>query len=228
MFSSKKNCYIIVGHYGSGKTEIADNLAVRFASQGAETVIADLDIVNPYFRTRECQEELNALGVTVISSNFANNPYEDTPGLSPEIMSCFVKSDRTNIIDVGGDPAGARVLGRYRNYICDNYEMWFVVNKNRYYTGTALAGLEFLKDIEAVSGLKITGLINNTNSCEETTVEDIISGDEMVRELSQITGIPVVGSTYIKNLESEMSEKSVAGEKMILNLMHRPGWMKYT
>ena len=134
MLDKQVSCYMIAGHYGSGKTEIADNLAVHFSQNGKETVIADLDIVNPYFRTRECQDVLEQYGVQVISNNFASSPYEDTPDLAPEIASCFFRTDRTNIIDVGGDPAEARVLGRYKKYMPEKYEMWMVINKRRYYT----------------------------------------------------------------------------------------------
>ena len=227
MLDKQVSCYMIAGHYGSGKTEIADNLAVHFSRSGKETVIADLDIVNPYFRTRECQAVLEQYGVQVISSNFANSPYEDTPGLAPEIASCFFRTDRTNIIDVGGDPAGARVLGRYKKYMPEKYEMWMVINKRRYYTGTAVAALEYLRDIESSSGLHFTGLVNNTNCCEETTVSDLAEGDEMIQELSRITGLPVIAHCFPEQLNEQAGALKLGGDPLPLHLMHRPGWMKY-
>lgn len=227
MLDKQVKCYLIAGHYGSGKTEIADNLAAMLAENGEPTAIADLDIVNPYFRTRECREVLERSGVQVISSNFAGSPYEDTPGLVPEIASCFFRTDRTNIIDLGGDPAGARVLGRYKKYMPEKYEMWMVVNKRRYYTGTAIAALEYLRDIETVSGLRFTGLINNTNFCEETTAKDVADGDEMLLELSRITGLPIIAHSFPKQLEQDVLALKLNGKPLPLRLMHRPGWMKY-
>lgn len=227
MLDKGVNCYIIAGHYGSGKTELADNLAVYFSNQNKKTVIADLDIVNPYFRTRECEQELAQYGIEVVSSNFSRSPYEDTPGLAPELASCFFRTDRINVIDVGGDPAGARILRRYNQYMPEHYEMWMVVNRNRYYTGTAVAALEYLQDIENASGLKFTGLINNTHSCEETTTEDIKAGNEMIEELSRITRLPVVAYCYPETLEEIPKTLELKGDAMPLRLMHRPGWMKY-
>lgn len=227
MLDKNVSCYIIAGHYGSGKTELADNLAVYFSNHNKKTVIADLDIVNPYFRTRECADVLAQYGIEVVSSNFTNSPYEDTPGLSPEIASCFFRTDRINIIDVGGDPAGARVLGRYKRHVPERYEMWMVVNKNRYYTGTAVATLEYLRDIERSSGLRFTGLVNNTHSCEETTAEDITAGNEMLCELSRITGLPIIAYCYPSTIEEVPSSAGLRGEALPLKLMHRPGWMRY-
>lgn len=227
MLDKESSCYIIAGHYGSGKTEIADNLAVYFSGLGKKTVIADLDIVNPYFRTRECEDVLGQYGIDVVSSNFANSPYEDTPGLAPEIASCFFRTDRTNIIDVGGDPAGAKVLGRYKKYMPEKYEMWMVINKRRYYTGSSVAVLEYFHDIEQSSGLHFTGLVNNTNCCEETTADDIKEGDAMVQEISRITGLPVTAYCYPKWLESSVCKLDLGGDALPLRLMHRPGWMKY-
>lgn len=227
MLDKGASCYILAGHYGSGKTEVADNMAVWFSERGKETVIADIDIVNPYFRTRECANALDRHGITVYSSNLSGNPYEDTPGLAPEIASCFFRTDRTNIIDVGGDPAGARVLGRYKKYMPGKYEMWMVVNKNRYYTGTVMAALKYLRDIEKASGLKFTGIINNTHSCEQSSASDVLEGEAMARELSGITKLPVIASCCMESLAGSDELKSIAGDILALNLMHRPCWMKY-
>ena len=220
-------CFIIAGHYGSGKTEIADNLALWFARGGQKTAIADLDIVNPYFRTRECEEALRDCGVEVVSSNFGASPYEDTPGLAPEIAACFLRTDRINVIDLGGDPAGARVLGRYKRYIPQSYEMWMVVNANRFYTRNAEAALKYLQDIETAAGLKFTGLINNTHCCEDTSVEDIQRGEALAEALSGLTGLPVVASCYMEGLTEEMQEVRTCGNKFPLALMHRPQWMRF-
>lgn len=226
MINQNTSCYIIAGHYGSGKTEIADNLALCFAKH-KETVIADLDIVNPYFRTRECERLLAEYGVKVYSSNIHTNPYEDTPGIAPEISSCFLRRDRISLIDLGGDSAGARVLGRYKKIIPKDAEMWMVVNGNRHYTQDAKSALAYLKDMEAEALFRFTGLINNTHSCEETTVEDIKKGDHLVRELSEICGLPVIACCFRTDLSHTVQQLDTAGEKFPLTLMHRPQWMKY-
>lgn len=219
-------CYVIAGHYGSGKTEVADNLALCAAGQGMETAIADLDIVNPYFRTRECEDALRSRGIKVISSNFYGSRYEDTPGLSPEIASCFLRRDRVNIIDLGGDPAGARVLGRYKLYLPEKYEMWLVLNKNRAATSTVQAAKGYLRDIEAAAGLRFTGIINNTHFCGATTAEDITTGSTLALELSALTGLPVIASCFAEGLGS-VQDAVIAGEAMPLRLLHRPRWMSF-
>lgn len=194
---------------------------------GHSTAIADLDIVNPYFRTRECEETLTAYGIQVYSSNFTESAYEDTPGMAPEIASCFIDRTRKNVIDVGGDPEGARVLGRYREYIPETYEMWLVVNANRYQTQNAQTVGAYLKSIEMTSRLKVTGLINNTHNCSETTVEDILRGQQIVREVASAEGIPPVAVCYERAMEKELEDFELAGERLVLSLYHRPGWMKY-
>lgn len=220
------HCVIIAGHSGSGKTEIADSLAVRFAREGRAAAIADLDIVNPYFRTRECEAELEKYGVEVISSSISGSPYEDTPALSPGIASCFFRTDRVNIIDLGGDPEGAVVLGRYAGCIRDGYDFWVVINANRYRTRTACEALSCLRSIESACGLAATGIINNTHACSESGVRDVLRGETVTGELSAMTGLPVVLTCFEEALSREMEGVATPGEKMPLRLLHRPRWMR--
>jgi len=223
----KSACILIAGHYGSGKTEFADNLALHYAAQGEKVAIADLDIVNPFFRTRECEPILKEHGIEVYSSNLSDNPYEDTPGLAPEIASCFLRTDRVNIIDIGGDPAGARVLGRYKLYFPAKYEMWMVINANRRGTRDTDTAYRALREIEAAAGHSFTGLINNTHCCEETTADDLIRGTTMLEELAARTGLPVVASCYVHTMETALAACRLAGERFPMALLHRPNWMAY-
>ncbi|NLB80827.1 MAG: hypothetical protein GX800_04290 [Clostridiaceae bacterium] len=177
--------YIVTGHYGSGKTEVSINLAL---SRRVSTVI-DLDIVNPYFRTADAKEKLSSSGIELIAPQYANTNV-DMPTVPSEVYSVF-NGHGDVVIDVGGDDAGAVALGQYNKYIKQNrYEMYFVINACRPMTATAELTVGLLKDIEAASRLGVTKLINNTNIKGETTVDMIISGQSMVDEVSQITGIP--------------------------------------
>ena len=129
--------HIFVGHYGSGKTECAVNYAIRQKEAGKEVAMADLDIVNPYFRTRQQAEMLGARGIHVVSSNFNNDWKVDIPGISSEVQSFFVDNGRDNVVDVGGNAVGARVLARFLDQITEReYHLWLVVNANRYESQT--------------------------------------------------------------------------------------------
>ena len=217
--------HIFVGHYGSGKTECAVNYAMEQARRGREVAMADLDIVNPYFRTREQAEMLGARGIRVVSSNFNNDWRVDIPGISSEIQSFFVENGRDNVIDVGGNAAGARVLARFRDQIREgSYEMWMVVNANRYETQTPEQVLDFAEGIQSVSGLRLTGLINNSHMLQETTLEDILRGDRVVREVSGRLRLPCVFCTCPPELLEECRRRQgeLLGELVPISMTVRP------
>jgi hypothetical protein len=156
--------FIIVGHYGSGKTEFSVNYAYKLHHEGHPVAVADLDIVNPFFRSRLKKKQFEKDGIGIVSNYFGDDPYIDLPALSPEIQSFFINKARCNVVDVGGDPVGACALGRYANLIRRQpYEMWMVVNANRYKTRNLEEVIQFVREIEEASGLKINGLINNTH-----------------------------------------------------------------
>src|SRR5699024_8257102 len=138
----------IVGHYGSGKTEFSVNYAVKLASLNKKVALADLDVVNPYFRSREKTEFLKELGIKVIGSG-VEAPAVDIPSISPDVVTPMQDTSYETIIDVGGDPAGARTLGRYEQYLVEgNYDMFFVLNANRPETQTVGKAMEYLRKIE--------------------------------------------------------------------------------
>ena len=166
---------IIVGHYGSGKTEFTANYAVYLQKQGLEPLVADLDIVNPYFRIREQKNRLGSEGVRVVSSNYEEDYYLDTPALAASLRACFEPWEKAGLVDVGGDPAGAVVLAQYAGLLRNRpYNMWMVVNANRPQTARAENVLGYMDAIERAGRLKVTGLINNTHLLRDTAPEDIL------------------------------------------------------
>lgn len=219
-----KRIRIITGHYGSGKTEFAVNYSVKLANEGKKVALADLDVVNPYFRSREKTEELSEIGVKVMGSSIKGSA-GDVPAVSAEINGPLQNEEIEAVLDVGGDPAGARALGRYVNYFKEGkYDMFLVLNANRPETQTVEKAIEYLREIERVSRAKITGLVNNTHLLKSTTVEDVLEGQKLVEKVSEETGIPV---KYVSALESVAKElpKDIKGEIFPIKLYMREEWM---
>jgi len=186
---------IITGHYGSGKTNFAANLALHLAKQGSVSIV-DLDIVNLYFRSADFKELFADKGVNLVASKYANTGV-DVPALGFDVGGAIQSSDYC-IIDVGGDDEGARALGRYTSIFTGQaYDMFYVVNMYRYLTREPDEALELLKDIEAVSRLKCTGIINNSNLGSETTPELIEKSVPYAREIAARAGVPLVLTTGI-------------------------------
>lgn len=189
----------VTGHYGSGKTNIAVNLALHYAAAGESVCIVDLDIVNPYFRTADFGELLGRAGVELAAPKYANTNL-DIPALTFDVSALLDKHDRV-IIDVGGDDAGAVALGQYAGALREcGYDMLYVVNKYRFLTRTPEENLELLHDIEQVSGLKATGIVNSSNLGLETTAQDVLSSVPFAQECAAKTGLPLVFSTAEKSL----------------------------
>jgi len=188
---------IFTGHFGSGKTELAINLALKWADAGEKTIIVDLDIVNPFFRTAEKKEMLERFGIKVLVPNFAGT-IVDIPSLPPEIYSVFQDRAFKVIFDVGGDEEGATALGRYYPYfIREGYSMQYVINTKRPLSSTKEDIIKMLKAVESHSRLSVDGLINNTNLAQETTVCDIIEGHEIIELVSSELNIPI---TYVSGM----------------------------
>ena len=225
MFINDKRVRIIIGHYGSGKTEFAVNYAMQLKKATNEKVaIADLDIVNVYFRSREKQVMLEEQGIKVIASSIAGNAL-DLPAVAADIITPLEDKSYEYVIDVGGDSVGARVLGRFKNYIEDgDYDMFMVVNANREQT-MDLEGIKRHKEtIEATSRLKVTGFINNTHLIRETTLEDVFRGDKLLKEASKELGIPIRYVSAMSHIASQIPDE-VSGEILALDLIMRDQWM---
>ncbi len=187
-----KRLTLFAGHYGSGKTNLALNWARWLKDRGERVTVADLDIVNPYFRTKDAAEELAAAGIGLISSEYANSNV-DLPAMPKEIYGLVAARDVCGVLDIGGDDRGALALGRYAASIReeDDYEMLLVVNFARPLTRTAEDALTVLREIEEAGGLPFTAIVNNTNLGGATTAEDVLGSVPLVRELSERTGLPV-------------------------------------
>ena len=191
-----KRLTLFAGHYGSGKTNIAVNYALHLAGEGKKVCIADLDIVNPYFRTKDSAKVLEAAGVHLVSPHFANTNV-DLPALPAEAYRLVTEKDVYGIMDIGGDDRGAYALGRYVPAILEenNYRMVFVANCYRPLTRTPEDALEVMREIEAACGLKFTDIINNSNLASETTAETVMASVAYVQELSKLSGLPVFAHT---------------------------------
>ena len=191
---AKEKVTIISGPYGSGKTNIAVNLAMDIAKNGIICRIADLDIVNPYFRSADNAEMLENMGVHTMIPAFANTNV-DIPALPPDYQLLFTGEGRS-VADVGGDADGAAVLGlSHDDYIESGYNMYFVYNRYRYVQVEPEGALEVLKGIERASGLRFDGIINNSNLGEETTEETIIKGIPHAEEFAKLADLPLLMTT---------------------------------
>lgn len=191
-----KRVTLFGGHYGSGKTNIAVNWAIHLADKGEKVAIADIDIVNPYFRTKDSMNELTAAGVEVIALPFANTSV-DLPSLPAEVYGLVQRYDKKVVMDIGGDDRGAYALGRYRPYILEegNFANLFVANFYRPLTRDAAGAYEVFREIEAASGIPFTGIVNNSNIGAETTIEDVLKTASLAEELAKLCGVPVVMTT---------------------------------
>lgn len=216
---------IVVGHYGSGKTEFAANYVRRLLQTGHMPIIADMDIVNPYFRLREKEDYYSQLGVKVVSSNYPGQHHLDAPALSSQLRYCFETAE-DSVIDVGGDANGARVLAGYAHFLKErDYSMWMTVNANRPMTSNPQKVMEYINDIQQVSGLAVTGLLNTTHMMGETTPQDLKTGDMLVREVSANTGIPVKYTVYLDKMEPQPQQAEYEGELFPIQLQVRPAWL---
>ncbi|MCI8440509.1 MAG: hypothetical protein HFF73_13540 [Oscillospiraceae bacterium] len=201
-----KRVTLFAGHYGSGKTNIAVNYALRLAGEGKKTAIADLDIVNPYFRTADSARELAEAGVDLISPQFANSNV-DLPALPAEAYRLVEDRSLYAVMDIGGDDRGAYALGRYVPYIREegDYRMVFVANFSRPLTRTPEEALEVMREIEAACALPFTDIVNNTNLAHETTSETVLHGLGLTEQLSELSGLPVWLTTAEERVAAELA-----------------------
>ena len=181
---------VLVGEFGSGKTELAVNLALHMQNSGLTTAVVDLDLVKPYFRTREHRERLEKQGVTVVSPQ-AGLAHADLPVMPPDLTRVLFTPEFHVVMDVGGAKS-AVVLGQLRHRIKENgCEVLMVVNTRRPFSENAADIRASLSNIEAVSGLAVTGLVSNTNLGAETTQQHVAEGLRVVQEVSGLTGLPL-------------------------------------
>ena len=207
MNMNDKRLTLFAGHYGSGKTNIAVNYAMYLAKMGRKVCIADLDIVNPYFRTKDSADELAASGVELISPRYANTNV-DLPALPPESYKPVQDKSTYGVLDIGGDDRGAYALGRFADFIKkeNDYRMAFVVNCYRPLTSTVEDAIVIMKEIEAAAGIVFTDIVNNSNLGGETDAKTVLDSLGFVEELSKATGLPVWMHTADESVARELLE----------------------
>jgi hypothetical protein len=214
---------VIVGNYGSGKTEVAVNLAIRLS--GTRPVsIADLDIVNPYFRCREARTEMEASGIRVINPE-GDLHAADLPIVLPEIRGSIQKGEGTLIFDVGGDDVGAKVLSSLADVFAGApYTMLQVVNARRPFTETVEGCLRIRREIEASSRLGINGLVSNTHLMEETDEATVLDGLRLTREVGSAAGIPIAFVTADDKLRDNLDTSKTGCPILWIRRRMLPPW----
>ena len=216
-----KRVNLFLGHYGTGKTNIALNFALMIKNN---VIVYDLDIVNPYFRTLDGKDILDENNIPLIASDYANTNV-DCPAMNPECYKMVRELDKFAVVDVGGDDRGAYALGRFRNEILkeNNYDMFLIINKYRYETRTPEETLEIMKEIEEVAGIKFSAIINNSNLGPETTKEVILDSIDYANEVAKLTNLEVKYTAVRSDLVKEVSDK--IDNILPLNLINYGLWV---
>ena len=216
---------VLVGNYGSGKTEISLNLALKLARRGEKVTLVDLDIVNPYFRSSERTELLEKESVKVYAPSFAMSTV-DVPSLPADIQAVFADKSRRVIFDVGGDDTGAAALGQYKPYFDqDDVEVLFVVNAFRPLSGDADSVCDLMLRVAGRSRLSPTAVINNANVAWETEESDLVRGEELLREVSTRMNLPI-GYLCAKQDILDKLPDHLSGERIAIDILMRPEWME--
>ena len=203
-----KRLTILCGHYGSGKTNIAVNMALDLRQQRDNVAIADLDIVNPYFRSKDSEDEFREKGVRLICSDFASSNV-DLPSMPADLYAITDDKSMSVIMDIGGDDRGAYALGRLRELILneDDYEMLMVINRYRPLTPDAPSTIEVMREIELACGIPFTGVINNSNLAGETDAAVILGSAAYAQEVCRLSGLPLVLTTVEERLYDELQNR---------------------
>lgn len=198
-----KRISIFCGHYGSGKTNIAVNFALELRKTHDRVSIIDLDIVNPYFRTKDSQRELDAAGVELISSDYAGSNL-DIPALPAAMMRPIAEKETQVVMDIGGDDQGAVALGRFADQLIagGDYDMFFVLNLYRPLTQTAEDALSVMREIEAACGLRFTAIVHNSNLGAATTLQDVLDKQPEAKRLCALSGLPLKLTTVRQDMQS--------------------------
>ena len=200
-----KDVTVICGHYGCGKTNLALNLALDAANAGKKVTLVDLDVINPYFRSSEYEALLSEKGIELVAPVYANTNL-DLPALSPRISSVF-DSGRTVIFDVGGDDAGASILGRFSAKVnAADYDMLYVINQYRVLSTEAAEAESLLREIESACRIQATGIVNNSHLKSETTAETVREAMAYAEETAKRLDLPLRFTTAPRAVAAELSE----------------------
>jgi hypothetical protein len=214
---------LIVGNYGSGKTEVAVNLAIRLCERHSVS-IADLDIVNPYFRCREARGEMESVGIRVINPE-GDYHAADLPIILPEIRGAVLDRRGILIFDVGGDDVGARVLSSLADVLANRpCTMLQVLNARRPFTDTVAGCVKIRNEIEAASRLRVTGLVSNTHLLEETDLTTVLEGLRLARDVQSATRLPVVFVTANESLRGKLDAQTAGCPVLWIKRRMLPPW----
>ncbi len=222
--------HIITGHLGSGKTEIAVNLALRLAAErqpaasSSSVAVVDIDVINPYFAAREARNLLESRGIQVAAPSIQTTTAA-LPVLSKEVYQMLHRKDHTLVIDVGGDPAGARILGSLRDHLQNRpLHVYCVVNTKRPFTSVSHGILEYLTGISAASRLAFTGLIHNTHLLHETSAADICAGQRLLEQVAREIGVPVVLTAVMQSLAHDL-KGCITNDMLLMEQYIKPPYL---
>lgn len=217
------NTYIITGFYGSGKTEFAINLSTKFVKLNSSTTIADLDVINPYVRSRERQTFLENLGIRIVASSLNNHTGQDVPAISFGFTDAISRGEHV-VIDLGGSQAGAKVLPSLSKYI-KHANFFCVLNPFRQETDTVKKMIDFIKLINSTAPIKINGLVNNGHMLDFTEFEHIIYSQNLIREVSEELFIPIKYTQVSKKIYEQISSQIISENVLIFDkLSMRENW----
>lgn len=225
-----KRLIIVTGHYGSGKTEFSVSLALQLAQhQGRpfqRLALVDLDIVNPYFRSRERMDLLKQSGVSVYGSIYKTDIAAELPELAADIRAPLEDEDCQVIIDAGGNDAGAKILNQFKKYyVPEETCVLAVLNFNRFETRDVDSARDQVTAIEAISGLRVEGVVNNTHLLRETTAETVLYGHKLTEAFCQETGKTLWCDCYPEALVESGALEAITGPLLPLGLFMRPTWL---
>lgn len=218
---SSRRITLFSGHYGSGKTNLALDYALRLKEEYPDVALADLDIVNPYFRSKDSEALLAQKGIRMIASPYAGSNV-DTPALPAEAYALIDDKRIRAVLDIGGDDRGALALGRYAPAILEenDFDSFLVVNFFRPLTRTAEDAAAVMREIEEAGKVPYTGIINNSNLGEQTTAEMVLDSVKKAEELSRLTGLPVIKTTVMPELYEALRNQITNLEPVTL-LVHQ-------
>jgi hypothetical protein len=216
---------IIGGRAGVGKSEFSSNYALQLRVLGIRPTLVDLDVVNPYFTTREQRGMFTDAGVSVIGPS-EDATANDVPAIPPDIRRIFDPEGGHVVVDLGGDVNGARAFGPYvKRLRPGDHDFFLLVNANRPHHETASEVLEFWTEYEKMSGLTVTGIVNNTHLLRETGADDLRRGELLCRELSALAGVPYRYLVAAEGREGELDFQTQAGAVFRLRQYLRPQWL---
>ncbi|WP_312650659.1 ATP-binding protein [Aminipila sp.] len=226
-----KRITLITGHYGSGKTEFSVNRVIELKKIYDKTAILDMDIANPYFRSRERQKVLEDMGILVDFNSFGYDITEDLPAISASMRAPLENKEYVTIVDAGGNNSGAMILNQFKKYfMTEECEQLCVINANRPETDNLQGALKHIASIHAETGIGIDGLINNTHMLKDTKPEDIIKGYKLCSQIAEQLKIPVVFNvcheSLVESLKEAIKSQNISDMTIYpIKLYMRPTWL---